>query len=158
MTLLAKTIRGIFLNIVLIIMLSASGVHAEQYLFVGSDFPVLSERLPDDTLGGISIDIARIICKRLGHTPIFELYPWVRAQALVKAGQADVLLVPYKTPEREKWMDFTQEPFFEDKSFFLSGPTVVSPGMEPWIPLAGFVSAKCLNGVWEKFLKSKGQR
>ena len=122
MNLLSKKILGLFQGVVLMIMLSASGANAEQYLFVGSNFPVLSERLPDDTLGGISIDIARIICKRLGHTPIFEFYPWIRAQALVKTGQADVLLVPYKTPEREKWMDFTQVPFFEDKSFFFIRP------------------------------------
>ena len=104
-------------------MLSLSVLRAENYLFVGSNFPILSERLPDETLGGISIDIVRIICNRLGHTPIFELYPWVlRAQALVKTGRADVLLVPYKTPEREKWMDFSQVPFFEDKSFFFIRP------------------------------------
>nr|WP_321398717.1 transporter substrate-binding domain-containing protein [uncultured Desulfobacter sp.] len=118
MNLLPKKILGIFWGAVFLFMLSTSVLRAENYLFVGSNFPVLSEILPDKTLGGISIDIVRIICKRLGHTPTFELYPWARAQALVKTGQADVLLVPYKTPEREKWMDFSQEPFFEDKSFF----------------------------------------
>lgn len=122
MILLPKQILGMLRAVVLIFMLSVSGVNAESYLFVGSNFPLLSERLPDQTLGGISIDIVRIICKRLGHTPVFELYPWVRAQALVKTGQADVLLVPYKTPERETWMDFSQVPFFEDKSFFFIRP------------------------------------
>ncbi len=115
-------ILGLFGGFLLFFVVSASALNAESYLFVGSNFPILSERLPDKTLGGISIDIVRIICKRLGHTPIFELYPWVRAQALVKAGQADVLLVPYKTKEREKWMDFSQVPFFEDKSFFFVRP------------------------------------
>ncbi len=85
---------------------------------MGSNFPVLSEKLPDNTLGGVSIDIARIICSRLGHTPTFELYPWARAQALVKVGKADVLLVPFKTLEREKWMDYSEIPFFQDESFF----------------------------------------
>ncbi|WP_321491990.1 transporter substrate-binding domain-containing protein [uncultured Desulfobacter sp.] len=106
----------------LIILLWASGVNAANYLFVGSNFPVLSEELPDKSLGGISIDIVRIICKRLGHTPTFEMYPWARAQALVKTGEADVLLVPFKTPERETWMDFSEIPFFEDKSFFFIRP------------------------------------
>lgn len=121
MNILPKKIVN-FWGALLIFMLSASVLSAENYLFVGSNFPVLSERLPDKSLGGISIDIVRVICKRLGHTPTFELYPWARAQALVKTGRADVLLAPYKTPERETWMEFSQIPFFEDKSFFFIRP------------------------------------
>lgn len=122
MRFIEKNILVVFWFFFLVFMPATSSLKAETYLFVGSNFPILSETLPDKTVGGIGIDIVRIICKRLGHTSIFELYPWVRAQALVKAGLADVLLVPYKTPEREKWMDFSQVPFFEDKSFFFIRP------------------------------------
>lgn len=115
-------LKKITVFLFLIALLWTSGVNAENYLFVGSNFPVLSEELPDKSLGGISIDIVRIICKQLGHTPTFEMYPWARAQALVKTGEADVLLVPFKTPERETWMDFSEIPFFEDKSFFFIRP------------------------------------
>jgi polar amino acid transport system substrate-binding protein len=95
---------------------------AQTYTFVGSNFPILSEQAPDGTLTGIGVEIVRTICNRLGHTPSIRLYPWARAQALVRAGEADVLIAPYKTPEREKWMDYTETPFFEDRSHFFIPP------------------------------------
>jgi len=109
----------IFLFMILIFPLTAS---AETYLFVGSNFPVLSEETTDGKIHGISVNIAESIAKKLGHRIIFQLYPWKRAQYMVKNGDADVLMAPYKTPEREKWLDYSEEYFFEDRSFFYVRP------------------------------------
>lgn len=116
--------RSVLYTVLLLLMLfwPSAVLKGETYIFVGSNFPVLSEKSPDGTLQGIGIEIARIICKRLGHTPDIQLYPWNRAQAMVKLGMADVLIAPYKTPEREKWMDFSATPFFEDESCFFVRP------------------------------------
>lgn len=97
-------------------------LRAETFIFVGSNFPVLSEKSPDGTLRGIGIDVVRIICSRIGHTPDIRLYPWVRAQELVKRGMADVLIAPYITPERETWMDFSTTSFFKDESVLFVMP------------------------------------
>ncbi len=108
---------GSLLTVTLLLFFPGIGSSA-NYLFVGAYFPVLSEIAPDKTITGISIDVAHSVCNRLGQNITIKLYPWVRAQALVKSGQADVLIGPYKTPEREKWMDFTSVPYFQDASFF----------------------------------------
>nr|WP_319491999.1 hypothetical protein [uncultured Desulfobacter sp.] len=52
-------------------MLSTSVLRTENYLFVGSNFPVLSEILPDKTLGGISIDLCffKLISNRVDLVP-----------------------------------------------------------------------------------------
>lgn len=41
---------------------------------------------------------------------------WARAQEQVKNGSVDILIPPYKTPERESWMQFSSEPFMNDES------------------------------------------
>lgn len=41
---------------------------------------------------------------------------WARAQDQVKTGAIDILLPPYRTPEREEWMLFSNKPFMDDES------------------------------------------
>ena len=108
--------------LIVALLLMCATVQAETYVFVGSHFPILSEETPTGEFRGIAIDIAKIITERLGHTISIRLYPWARAQYLVRNGSADVLMAPYKTPEREKWLDFTKTPFFDDKTFFYVSP------------------------------------
>ena len=110
--------------------LATPATQAAEYFFVGSNFPILSEQLPDKSYSGIGVDIIQIICKRLHHTAKIQFYPWNRAQALVKAGKADVLIAPYKTPQREQWMNYSAVHFFEDASVFFQRPgnTIVWDG------------------------------
>jgi len=102
--------------ILLVLMLSANA-GAATYLFVGSNFPILSEETANGEIQGIAVDVARRIGKRLGHIITIRLYPWERAKNLVRTGKADVLMVPYKTPAREKWLEYSATYFFVDKSF-----------------------------------------
>ena len=46
----------------------AAAVFTANYTFVGSNFPILSNRSPDGKLGGIGGEISRIICMHLGYT------------------------------------------------------------------------------------------
>lgn len=97
-------------------------VDAETYIFVGGNFSSLSEKTEDGDFKGIAVDIARKITDRLGHTATIKICPWLRAQKVVKEGKADVLMPPYKTPDREKWLDFSEIPIAPDKSFFFIRP------------------------------------
>ena len=115
-----------FLKIICFAVLAISmhaHANAETFFFVGSNFPVLSYETDEGDLEGIGVDIARMIGNRLGHTINLRLYPWKRAQYMVKTGMADVLMAPYKSTERETWLDFSETPFFTDKSVL-----VVKPG------------------------------
>jgi len=97
-------------------------VNAETYFFVGSHFQILSEEISDGDYQGIGCDVAKIICKRLGHNINIRLFPWKRAQYMVEEGKADVLIGPYKTHEREKWLDYSEVPFCTDKALFFVRP------------------------------------
>jgi polar amino acid transport system substrate-binding protein len=99
-----------------------SPANAETFSFVGSHFPIISEETNQGALTGIGIDIARIIGEKLGYTIKIQLYPWRRAQFLVKTGRADVLIAPFKNAERETWMDFSEAYFLADKSFLFVKP------------------------------------
>lgn len=69
------------------------------------------------TLKGASVELIAIALKNLGHKPILvPLGTWGRAQAEVKGGRVDILLPPYKTPEREKYYSFSEGPLFLDRT------------------------------------------
>ncbi len=115
-----KTMKTICL-VCLILMFSVSA-YAETYLFVGSSYSLLSEKGEDGEFRGIAVDLAKTITETLGHTIKIELYPWKRAQNMVKTGNADVLMAPFKTPEREKWLDFSEIPFATNYTFLFAKP------------------------------------
>ncbi|MNT26579.1 Bacterial extracellular solute-binding protein, family 3 [compost metagenome] len=46
------------------------------------------------------------------------MVPWARAQAMLVQGQADILIGPYKTPERIVSMAFSDKPFYQDQMVF----------------------------------------
>ena len=103
-------------------LLFCQSAAADTYFFVGSHFPILSEETEKGQLTGIAIDVATIIGRRLGHTITIRLYPWERAKYMVKTGLADVLMAPYKCPDRETWLDYSKNYFFIDKVFFYVMP------------------------------------
>lgn len=107
---------------VFLFLLFCLRAHAETYFFVGHSYPLLVEETENGDFSGLAADIAISITEKLGHTVKIGLFPWARAQRMVKTGEADVLMPPYKTPEREAWMDFTEIPFHRNKTVFFVRP------------------------------------
>ena len=69
---------------------------------------------------GISADLIQLVAKRL-HTPI-RLIPtktWEETLALSKSKQCDILSFVNQTPEREKWLIFTQ-PLLSDPNILIT--------------------------------------
>ncbi|MBB5205787.1 polar amino acid transport system substrate-binding protein [Inhella inkyongensis] len=60
---------------------------------------------------GLGVDLLR---RTLGENLHMELLPYQRAQYEVEIGEADVLIGPYRTPEREARFLFSQRAFYED--------------------------------------------
>ena len=108
--------------VVLMSLMFCLSANAETYFFVSFSNPLLAEERENGDFQGAAVDIARIITEKLGHTIKFGLYPLARAQKMVRDGDADVLMSPYKTPEREEWFDFTDIPFYTDKTVFFIRP------------------------------------
>lgn len=91
---------------------------ARELLVVGAEFGRLYECTPAGECAGLGVDVLREFARRHGDTLRFRQYPWARAQAMVEAGQADILLGPYKTPERERRFAFSARPFYQDHMVF----------------------------------------
>lgn len=85
---------------------------------VGTRFERIYERGPDGEFAGMGVELVRLFARRYDYQVRFELYPWRRAQLLVMQGAADVLVGPYKSPERQKTMVFSAQPFFQDQVAF----------------------------------------
>jgi polar amino acid transport system substrate-binding protein len=91
---------------------------ARELLAVGTSFPGVFEQQADGQLGGLAVSVLRETLTPLGHHVRFALYPWVRAQKMVESGQADILIGPYKSAEREKRFVFSARPFYRDSIVF----------------------------------------
>jgi polar amino acid transport system substrate-binding protein len=92
--------------------------HAAQRLAVGTTFSRIFEQGEDGQWRGLGVDVLRALAARAGDTIAFQLYPWPRAQAMVERGQADILVGPYKSPERLKRFAFLDAAFYRDRMVF----------------------------------------
>jgi polar amino acid transport system substrate-binding protein len=93
---------------------------AETYKFVGTTFLYILEQDSSGVINGIGAELAKKIMTNLGHDIEIEIYPWKRAQLMVENGLAHALIGPYKTSEREQFLDFNSHHFYQDYMVFYS--------------------------------------
>ena len=89
-----------------------------EILAVGTSFPGVFERTSSGEYRGLATSVLTIALKSMGHSVRFELYPWARAQRMVEQGQADVLIGPYRNPQRETRFAFAADAFYRDRIVF----------------------------------------
>ena len=94
-----------------------------ELLVAGSHFARVYERA-NEQFTGIGPDILRSIAPELGQPLHFDLFPWARAQSMVAQGQADLLVGPYKSPERLALFTFSERPFYVDEMLFYARTSV----------------------------------
>lgn len=92
--------------------------HAAQRVAVGATFSRIFEQGANGQWQGLGVDVLRALSARAGDTVVFQLYPWPRAQAMVERAQADILVGPYKSPERAKRFAFLDQAFYRDRMVF----------------------------------------
>lgn len=63
-----------------------------------------------DTVKGIAADMVAEVFRQAGRPYKIRCLPWKRALAMVKNGQADGIILGYKTPERETFGIFPDDP------------------------------------------------
>lgn len=91
---------------------------AKELFAVGTQFGRVFDKNQDGEFVGLSVDLLRAIAKQNGDTVRFEIFPWARAQAMVELGKADILIGPYKSPEREQRFNFSEHAFYQDQMVF----------------------------------------
>ena len=96
----------------------AQGTRQRELRVVGTNFERIYERQSDGGFTGMGVELVRIVAQACGFSVRFDIYPWRRAQALVSRGEADLLVGPYKSAERQLTMAFGARPFFQDQVVF----------------------------------------
>jgi diguanylate cyclase (GGDEF)-like protein/PAS domain S-box-containing protein len=78
------------------------------------------ERIAEGRYVGIAADLFTLIAGRLGlDVRLVPTVAWPESIQAVKEGKTDLLVFLNRTPEREKWLDFT-EPYFTDPNVFIT--------------------------------------
>ena len=70
-------------------------------------------------VAGPARDVIAAVCKKARVKCSFDIYPWRRAQALMKSGDADGMMVIGRNPDREKWLQFSPRMFRTEYGFFV---------------------------------------
>lgn len=78
---------------------------------VGSQFARIFEGSNGQAPRGLAVDL---LGQLFGASVHCEWMPWPRAQLMLEQGDADILIGPYRTPEREMRMLFSVRPFYAD--------------------------------------------
>jgi polar amino acid transport system substrate-binding protein len=83
--------------------------HGTAFTCVALDYPPLIYKTGNGQPAGLAFDIVTRALQQLGHTVNVEIYPWSRALAMVQSGEADCIFTIYRTPERERFLEFSNE-------------------------------------------------
>jgi len=86
-------------------------------LAVSDDFPPYHMRHADNTWSGVSIDIAKLLVKKVGCKLAVLDVPWIRAIKLLKKGKVHILTNFTKNTERSKFSLFLGPHHIEQLSF-----------------------------------------
>lgn len=68
-------------------------------------------------LTGAAIEISEKVAANLGYSLKYKRYPWKRVQYLLKAGKIEMMILYFKTPEREKFAYFTKTSHINESSY-----------------------------------------
>ncbi|MCV2350919.1 substrate-binding periplasmic protein [Paucibacter sp. Y2R2-4] len=121
----------------LLFTLHGGAAQARELLAVGTQFPRVFEWDAKGPARGLAVDLLSKAAAQQGHTVRFEALPWARAQMMVELGQADVLIGPYRSPERLARFLFSELAFYEDALVFYASPALASLWTGDWNRLSG---------------------
>lgn len=121
----------------LLLALQGGAAQARELLAVGTHFPRIIEWDAKGQPRGLAVDLLTKAAAQQGHTLRFEALPWARAQLMVEQGQADVLIGPYRSPERLARFLFSQLAFYEDALVFYASPAKAPLWNGDWARLSG---------------------
>ncbi len=96
----------------------SSAFAADQLRFVTLEFApfIYGEK---QRVAGPGRDVIALVCEKADINCSFDIYPWRRAQELMKQGKADGMMVIGRNPGREQWLRFSPPIFRTEYGFFV---------------------------------------
>ena len=77
-------------------------------------------------VAGPGRDVIEAVCEAASIDCSFDIYPWRRAQELMKSGDADGMMVIGRNPAREEWLHFSPPMFRTEYGFFVQADNSLS--------------------------------
>ncbi|MEI7432057.1 MAG: transporter substrate-binding domain-containing protein [Betaproteobacteria bacterium] len=103
-----------------------------------SNYPPYDWAKNDSEYAGACVELLSLIAPK-GYVFRAVVTPWARAQEMVKRGEIDMLVNIRITPERSKWLDFSNNPTFPN-------PIVVFMRKDKVLPFKSWDELKPLQG------------
>ncbi|BBB67679.1 hypothetical protein UNDYM_3426 [Undibacterium sp. YM2] len=101
--------RTIFHSLLAILLaLSCSICFAATFKLASLSYPPY-EYIEQGEVKGIAVDIIKEAFRLMGHQVSINIYPMRRSLEMVKNGEADGIFTVFKTPEREKYIIYSNE-------------------------------------------------
>jgi len=85
----------------------AWGQNSERIQLVGFSYPPFYQ-VKNGTASGIAVDLAKELFSRLDRQYALSIYPLKRTLSMLENGQADCVIILIKTPQRQKFLRFTE--------------------------------------------------
>ena len=102
------------------------------------NYPPYDWAINDSEYAGACVELLPLIAPK-GYIFRAVVVPWARAQEMAKRGEIDMLVNIRVTPERSKWLDFSNNPTF-------SNPIVVFMRKDKAVPFKSWDELKPLQG------------
>jgi polar amino acid transport system substrate-binding protein len=123
-----------------LVMLSATLMAQDKVITwaTNPNYPPYDWSVNDTEYAGACVDLLRSIAPK-GYVFRAIVVPWARAQEMAKHGEIDMLVNIRITLERQKWLEFSNNPTFPN-------PIVVFMRKDKTIPLKSWDELKVLQG------------
>lgn len=108
-----NSLRLLLFWLVGLYLFSAFYVQAKvnETIIIASHVNPPSVYINDGKFTGYNVDIANMLVSRLNKKPAFVYCPFARCLSMLKDGQADMMIAINKTPERQIYIDYLEQPF-----------------------------------------------
>ncbi|MBN2836246.1 MAG: transporter substrate-binding domain-containing protein [Candidatus Delongbacteria bacterium] len=106
-------------SITLTLLVSTFIVLGSKIIFSTQDFPPFSY-LENDKVSGPATEVIEAVCKKAGFESEVLIYPWRRANMLVRTGDIDGLYLLGKTEDRDSWLYFSHPILKTEYGLFLN--------------------------------------
>ncbi|WP_028864789.1 substrate-binding periplasmic protein [Psychromonas aquimarina] len=91
---------------VFLFFICLSGASAKEFNLVSLQYPPYVYK-EDGRVTGFIYDVVEEAFRRMGHTTKVDINSWPRSLAQVKTGKAAAIFTAYKNPERETFLDYS---------------------------------------------------
>ena len=99
------------LRAILVLLACMAGVSTNasaRLLLVTLDYPPY-EYVEQGEVKGLAVNVVRELFRRLDEEIEIQSLPWARSLKMVELGNADAIFTAYRTPEREAYLNYTDE-------------------------------------------------